>query len=502
MKKSAFFNLLILLVWCETFAVDSYSQARSLYETGELAFSNRQYEAAINIFSEVETFLVLRPEFKPFFDHHYRGFSMVEMVKAHQALGDFTPEYNYQMLVFYVGSTDATIFGNQIKAEFTDDLIKKAEISQMIASMFVEVLSHGRLSISYRRIFLDSKLTRLDTAGYSEELPQIVQARFEAVEPFPTQAIYQSLESTDGYLLYWNDNNFKIDKKAHAGALGGAVEVPIVPFQLNGPRRGRIIISASLLNRPGTLLHEFFHSIEARLGISPIHGFSQENRKFFPEWAGSSEFSYYVYHFERILEENLLPAIEFRSFSSQISAELVESNLAYADSVPFSKRLQAHERFVEASRLRMSSRDYLSRFDEVLLQNPYHAGSLFYKGRFFMEKKDYQLALALFSAAYQINPTITGLCYYLGVTHYNLRNFDKSIEFLSQAIFQSPLAANYYQYRGFVYYQTGNYEGAFEDFSMMVDLNPTFTVWLAGYLETKILSGDENAYNLKVRLSL
>lgn len=500
--------LLISLSYPLGAEVKIYNEAVALYKKAHIEFIKLNYDEAINYYSDVEKFLEKNQKYKQYFDHHYRNFSMIDVVKKHKNLGNFKPILEHKILVLYLKNTDTQFEGKSIKTVFTDELKETAYISQEVCKRLIEVLSNGEMTVSFERLEINAYVSELSSSlseSNNEEI-KIIQPVIESFHPYPWETIYKNIDFFDTYIFYWNDNRLKSGDKGGAKALGGAANLPIFPYQLYSPKRGRIIISASLLDRPGTLLHELFHTIESRLGVKPIHGFSDQDRKHFPFWKGKGEFDYYAYHFDNFIKENKIKDLEFiKSSPNFLNDKIIETNLNIFKNIPYSELCKSQKLYIRATELlknKNNQKKAVNLFEKILEINPYHLNTLIRLCVINHNNNDKLKALDFIIRAYQINPANGEVCYWMGVEHYNQKIFDSSIKYLSEGLNYDPLSSVLLQYRSFVYYQNKNYPEAEKDFEVLLKISSDNKKWIVNFLEGKIKQKDSIAEGILKKLKL
>ncbi|HCL56290.1 MAG TPA: hypothetical protein DHW82_04685 [Spirochaetia bacterium] len=512
MKRTIlFFIWLSQLLFIQTVFADipkTYQEALDKYKKGHEAFAKLEYKKAIQFYTDVESFIDKNPKFKPYFDHHFRNFSMIEMVREREKLSDIRPLIEHKIGIFYIKHVDAEFEGKKIKTDFTGDLKETAELSQDVAKRLIEILSRGQMTLSFERIEIEGAFTDL-SLGYAsvdgeEEDRGIVQAVVESIKPYPWQTMLESLSRYDTFVFYWNDNRLKVGEKGGAKALGGAARIPVVPFISYGPIRGRIIISVSLADRPGTFLHELFHTLEKCYQINPIHGFWDSNRKNFPDWSGQGEFDYYRYHFQKILKKQGLQIFQFISrFPSSLTEPAIKKIFELSSGLSYDNLKQAAQYFSEGAKIQVKNEaEAINLYQKTLDLNPYHTNALLRIAAYYHKKNEKDKAFEYSLRAYQIDPFDSEICYWMGVGSFHQKKYKEAVLYLSEGLKNDENSLKLYQYRGFVYYQTKDYSKAMEDFKMLLKLNKGDKKWLKSYLDPKKKTGDKEAVKMMKNLGI
>ena len=447
----------------------SLAEARQLYDRGNAAFGAKKWQEALNCYGSVERFLAKNPTFRNSFDHYYRGFSIMDTVQKRRALGVIRPEATHRILVMYINKVNAPFPAGRVQAGFPRDLKATAEASQEACARMVEVLSGGRASLEFTRMDLDASLTELIASvslNNESDSVETVQAVVESLVPYPAEIFRQNLDRYDTFLWYWNDHKLRTTRGGYATALGGAVLIPLVPGLLTGPERGRVVISASLLDRPGTLLHELFHTFEKCYGISPIHGFRPAERHNFPEWTGTGEFDYYRYHFNRVAQTKGFAGFGFRErFPNRVTADLLKQDL------DFSRTLKPEE---------------LHGPEPFTVEHRKEGIRLHGLG-------DYDKALTEFTPLYTINPFDAETCYWMGVESYRKNSRSAAIRYFDESLALDPASAKALQYRGVVQYMQGNHTQAAADFTNAIAVDGRLAEAVRDFLEGRAKRGDAAA---------
>ncbi|MFA6561212.1 MAG: tetratricopeptide repeat protein [Verrucomicrobiia bacterium] len=446
----------------------SLAEAQQLYDRGNAAFGAKKWQEALKYYGSVEQFLTKNPTFRNSFDHYYRGFSIMDTVQKRRALGVIRPEVTHRILVMFT-KVDAPFPGGRVQAGFPPDLKATAESSQEACARMIEVLSAGRVSLEFTRMELDATVTELSasaTLNNESDSVEVVQAVVESLVPYPAEIFHQNLDRYDTFLWYWDDKQLRTTRGGYATALGGAVLMPLVPGLLTGPERGRLIVSARLLSRPGTLLHELFHTFEKCYGISPIHGFRSSTRNYFPEWTGTGEFDYYRYHFNRVAETRGLAGFGFRKrFPSRVTADLLKQGLDFSRTLK-PEELHGSETFTVKHRK---------------------------EGMRLHGLGDYDKALAEFTRLYTINPFDAETCYWMGVESYRKNNCSAAIRYFNEGLALDPASARTLQYRGVVQYRQGNHNQAAADFRNAIAVDSRQAEVVRRFLEGQAKRGDAAA---------
>ena len=94
------------------------------------------------------------------------------------------------------------------------------------------------------------------------------------------------------------------------------------------------------------------------------------------------------------------------------------------------------------------------------------------RGIAYMNKGDYDLAIADYSKAIDIIPGFAEAYNNRGIAYFNRGYFDQAIADYSKAIYINPMCAHTYYHRGYVYYNKGDYDRAIADYSKSLEIDP------------------------------
>jgi len=445
----------------------TFTEARDLYRLGHRSFARLDYPAALDQYGRVECFLERHPEYAASFDHRFRGFSMKEMVARHQALGRTQPKTRHRLLAIYIQRTEATLDGRPVRAECDDDLIETFRLSQSLTRLYLEVMSGGSMSLDLQELRLPATLTELSssvdiTAGRRTTL---VQGVIESIRPYPGEPLLTRMASVDTFLFCWNDGGLKTDGEGGAKALGGIAALPFIPDVLMGPERGRIILSAALGDRPGTVFHELFHTLENVYGIQPIHGFRDEIRKAFPAYNGQSEFAYYAWQFSNTILPAGTSQFELaRRFPNPVTYEHYHRLLTLSSNLDSMNRSNARTLFSAAvSNQRCAPELAESQFRDALAQNPFLPQALLHFGSWLHLRGKRDLAGDYLFRAHNASPADPEACYWMAVTLFRQRRWRESLAHLDTALCYRDGNARYLTYRAAVYSNLGEMDKAEAD---------------------------------------
>jgi hypothetical protein len=255
---------------------------------GHVAFGDREYRIAEELYTLSERDRATgRPRtglaWDQWPDWRVRTDAMQEVLAARAELGDVAPEYVHHVVVMVLRRQDVRTVdeGRPVHhREFiTDRQVQEAEWRMRWLKQMVEGLSEGKLSLSWEIVN--------DTTDY----------RYEG-DPRPAwvgdrRLLAPRFDSLDTVLRLW--------PWGMGEGTGGGTTFSLEPVSPKRALRGTINIHPE--HSYGMWLHEFFHVVEAMTGISPTHGYYDENRGSFPGWTGDKnhQLDYFRYHFRTTL---------------------------------------------------------------------------------------------------------------------------------------------------------------------------------------------------------
>ena len=406
----------------------SYNQAQQTYNSANKAFAEADYNKAIELYNKVDDYLKHHPEHKPSFDHSYRNFSMVDMANRHKSLGKITPKLIHRVLVIFIENVSAPYDGNIVKTIMPFDVRKQAEISWGVCSRLIEVLTDGELTLQFDSINLSSTLTSLEEPADGDRLAPADRMIY-SLSPYPAELISDKINDYDSFLFVWNhkeNDGTTYYKGAHGW--GGVSRIMFSPYLLEGPPRGRQVISTGLIHRPGTILHELFHTFESCYDITPLHGFQDKNKKYFPEWKGNGELDYYEYHFQKIAQLDGLSKFCFsKIYPQQGSDKELKEKIKLIKNIALADRQKAR-------RITNKAVNDEKLFKKALQLNPYDSEILLSYTVFLHSANRKTEALDKIELAYLHAPYNPEICYWMGVETYHSGNIKAAINHMKEAL--------------------------------------------------------------------
>ena len=275
------------------------SKAISSLWLGHYAFSEKRYSSALEYYKSVLESTTLHSQLKEWLDN-YEINNLIKIVERRSQLKEISPEYTHKVLAFFIKNTDVKFVG--LKGERIEsvssiqkDELEIAYLNQKLIKEIVESLSDGKFTLSFENQHLDSTLYDIDVSLNSGL--ETRQPIYETIQPSLNQLYYQNISQYDTFMLYWNGEGFATT------ANGGGKAYPYLDYHLYSKYRGYISFPTNFSDGGSylVLLHEFFHNIEAMVGLKPAHGFLDSVRKNFPAWKGKGQLDYYAWHFRSTL---------------------------------------------------------------------------------------------------------------------------------------------------------------------------------------------------------
>jgi tetratricopeptide (TPR) repeat protein len=123
----------------------------------------------------------------------------------------------------------------------------------------------------------------------------------------------------------------------------------------------------------------------------------------------------------------------------------------------------------------MQKRDYdkaIADCDQAIRLDPQLAAAYNNRGLAYMQKRDYDKAIADFDQAIQLDPKDARVHINCGTANMQKRDYDKAISVYDQAIQLDPKDARAYLNRGTAYLQKRDYDKAISDYDHAIQLDP------------------------------
>ncbi|MDP2957834.1 MAG: hypothetical protein Q8N53_15515 [Longimicrobiales bacterium] len=216
-------------------------------------------------------------------DWHIPSGVLLEVAENRARLGRIEPEYTHSVLALVIRDQDVEIErdGRRVRVHevINQRQRREAEARLRWLKQVVESLSDGKLSLSF--VVAD------DTTRY----------RYEE----PTRPAWIGDRSVIGPLIDDFDTMIRLWPYGEGRGSAWSGTVDLRPYADAAPLRGGVHLHPE--HSYGMWIHEFFHVFEAMAGISPTHGYYDEQRGRFPGWTGpkNAQLDYFRWHFRTTL---------------------------------------------------------------------------------------------------------------------------------------------------------------------------------------------------------
>ncbi|MCB1175350.1 MAG: hypothetical protein KDK39_17380 [Leptospiraceae bacterium] len=420
-----------------------YSAAEALYWQGHEALSRAEYNQAATAYDQGTSWANRNASMAEWFRN--QGMSeLAPMARARASLGVIQPVYVHRFHALYLNEVKARFqdsSGHWINAEtrITDNQISASRIMETVLQTWLEVHSKGKLSLhgEHHKMDLTVRNFKVSTSyGVESRQPDLESAGQELAD-----FLFEYGGDVDTWFFYWNGEGFATT------ANGGAHVYAYVPWQLYGSMRGYVSMPSHWMEKSSgflTLLHEYFHVVEAMSGIKPVHGFLDSARRNFPGWRGKGQFDYFRWHFY-----NTLPAVKnsltqkrewsnlnFKNIYPEIvTAGLVQKNKDRVQTVAVDKLERAHLLYQQARNLPASSQnEKIGLFQQVLELNPWHIMANQELAIHYSRQKEYQLAAEHYKTLLSLQPRVWAANNLAWIYQWQLKQPASAIPVLQQAI--------------------------------------------------------------------
>ena len=463
----------------------SLKQIQELYQEGNKDLALGRYEEAGDSYKKMEEFLEDFSQWKPYFSFYYYQIPIQDIVKKRAALGKLHNPYIHKIKVIYLMRTSVTVPDKKGGRVRVDVKLEQSDLEETktflgMFKVYIEVLSAGRMSLAYSFKEHKNPLTLMNEFTASDYEGKTYHSRYPELNSVDGlgKEIFSSLPETDTFLFYYKS------KGTDPRPVGGADFLPVIPYFLNAPLRGRLLIPVEYRNA-GVLLHEFFHSLENLSGIRPGHGFLPGERKIFPDWKGEGQYDYYRWHFEHTLLKHGFDKLSFLDrYPLLMGTDNYEKANKVAAGISLFKRLNAVKAYRAGEELEKKGQAgaALLKYRESLRWNPYHSQSLAKMVSQAMAKKAYQEASLNIERGLALEPRNTFFLYYQGVIHYHNKKPLEAVKSMTAAIQADPRMDKAYYYRGFLYLIQKNFPQAEEDFLKAASLSESYKKLVLDFL--------------------
>ncbi|HBD95589.1 MAG TPA: hypothetical protein DC057_15570 [Spirochaetia bacterium] len=243
-------------------------QELTAYANGHYAEAIKYHEAAAEIVTQNSKIATMANK-NNYFNNR------LDLIQVHAKLQKNTSAIIHTILVQPISKTiihevDYHITGKLIKiqTEITAHMLELAQIRHQVMKKDIEAMSNGALSLDFT--YSDEPL-QVDSVEYwyyngkTMISPDISKAQIQAKPEF----WYDTVKNFDSVLFYWNSGSIS------PVSTGGVMSSPYDKTAIRG--RVSIPLNKLLSDWHNTLLlHEFFHIVEYRYNLSPVHAYLQE----------------------------------------------------------------------------------------------------------------------------------------------------------------------------------------------------------------------------------
>jgi tetratricopeptide (TPR) repeat protein len=433
---------------------------RAVERRGLELFGDGRWLEARAEFARLEAWLGTKPVGAKNYDNAYRGFSWTALCDEARALSAAPPApLVHRLLVLVPLRSRFSWRGGEFDGEFAAADLATVERTVKAAARVIWTLSGGRWRWEFDIRALDCSLAALASDPSGDDW-RFLQASLRDLSPYPSRLLADAVGGFDTLVMYWNSARVADAQGSVPTGSASVKGLDLVPDYLAGPPRGLISISQQLMDRPGTLVHEWFHVAESALGIRPAHGYQAKNQ---------DEFSYYRDALRRAAED-LSAGSDPLAFSRLSPArpelfDVAAAEAARADGRPTNAELEA-----------LNAAAYQARDFEAL-----RVVSLKLTGRY---------------------PAIDYAWYWQGVALNNLGRKAEAIAAFSAGLAVAPDSARSLVYRGDLYLQLGRNAEAVADFGLALSRGRTQEGFIRDRLKSRADKGEAWAREALAELGL
>ena len=477
MKK--FIIIILSLFFTSTYSaeINKPSSAYDLYKLSLLsdaAFAENDFDGALKSFSIVDRNIGKYPKAKKWIQYYFYKIPQLEMIQKARRLQNKKSEIVHRFLVIYVKNTkidSKTLKGKPLIASnsITNEQIKKVEIAQNIFKHYIKVLTYGKVGVQFKRIIIDSSITEITKKigyDYEDKEYDLYGSVLSSIQPYPEDILFNNINKFDSIIFYWND------KGISARPTGTFNHVPLVPYQLIGAKRGIIQFPIGYTNA-GTILHEFFHTLEQNFAVKPGHGFLNKNRKYFKNWKGKGQYSYYKYHFDSTMMKKGYPFFDYKkTFPDYLTRNVIYKNKNLIKSISLKNLKKGYQAYLNAKSVwTKNPKKALSTLQKAYKYNKYYSETLALYGRYEYDNKNVLKAKKYLEKSLLINPYVSSTHVWLGIVYRKEKKSGLAIEKFNRAIELDPFSASAYFHRGFSYYALKKIDKSINDYIRCVELS-------------------------------
>lgn len=269
-----------------------------LYAEGMAAFRNERFDHAAGIFSRLERCIEDEPDRGEAFPE---SFYRIPLSRVSRELAG-TPLPPLQVKVRFLCIIP---FGHESE-QYNVEAVRE---TRQEFNLFIRHLSFGNIALEFDEIFFE-EWSMPNTSSFSTADASIRTLETGLTMEAIAEQLHRMGRQLDGYdsLIYYWDYYQAENGRPNAHTFRPA------DFGLNAGGResmGILALPAYFYSTSaGVYVHEYFHLVERRAGITPSHGFSPdriytENKRIhFPEWKGLGQYDYYLFHFNTTIRES------------------------------------------------------------------------------------------------------------------------------------------------------------------------------------------------------
>jgi tetratricopeptide (TPR) repeat protein len=325
--------------------------------------------------------------------------------------------YRLDMLFWFWTESDAvwkSVAGTNLSMKksldksVTNDLIKSFDVFRKIYFYF----SDGQILPEMDIVFVDATATAFTQTIY---LSPINGKDGKPLEDFPINYIVdEQIPGYPGWMIYEYRNQYDVFcdvwPSHHLSGIASYGGQTIVPYIKQTKLRGGMKISDKSLSKPWTIIHEFFHNVEATYraalkGGYPFiaHMFRDTFRDYWPSWYhGEGELTYYKLVFDKYVLPTGCDKMHYKMNADHTSPEQVKKYWDYY-------RQTAFVNIKSAYYYKKSGMDY------------------YYKGDKDAALKEFKNAYNYFPYGYEVNEM-------LGLLTFQKKDYSNSYYYYKQAI--------------------------------------------------------------------
>jgi hypothetical protein len=176
---------------------------------------------------------------------------------------------------------------------FSDQEIADYQNVFRVMEKVYQFLSGGTLKLEFKIHVIESTVTELQrfSGTIGKEKNAGIKFNVQSLKPWPYDHFSRAIEDYDTIIMI-------VPSRLMGTSYGSLAPIPLSPDNFSSESRGYIQIGALRGRNPMTMIHEFFHVLEARCKIGPIHGFKEIYKDSWPSWySGQGQLYWYQQQF-------------------------------------------------------------------------------------------------------------------------------------------------------------------------------------------------------------